>query len=363
MMTDEFLLKKLNERLQENAFRRLTLNNGKVDFCSNDYLGVVYNNLLHEATFSNKKHGSTGSRLLAGNYPFIEEVEKELAVFHDSEAALIYNSGYDANVGLISCIAQRGDTIIYDQLVHASIRDGIRLSFAQSFPFPHNDIQTLEHRLQQAPGNIFVVTESVFSMDGDLCQLQDIISLCATYKAHLILDEAHGLGVIGEKGEGLAQHHGLHAACFARMYTFGKAAGCHGAVIVGSKRLKEYLVNFSRSFIFSTALPEVAVWAIQKSYATFSILNNERKQLSQLIAVFQAAQLRFAKLKSDTPIQVIQSPGNSEAKALAEELQQHNMDVRAILYPTVPRGGERLRIVLHSFNTLEQVQQLIYILS
>ena len=363
MMGDDFLLKKLDERVRENAFRKLTLNKKKVDFCSNDYLGIVHNHLLESDVYLGKKHGSTGSRLLAGNYPLIEEVEKELAAFHKSEAAIIYNSGYDANVGLIACVAQRGDTIIYDQLVHASIRDGIRLSFAQSFSYPHNNVQALEQRLQQATGNVFVLTESVFSMDGDLGELQELQAVCAKHNAHLIVDEAHALGVIGDEGEGLVQLLGLHNACLARVYTFGKAAGCHGAVIVGSKRLKDYLVNFSRSLIFSTALPEVAVSAIQKSYSIFPKLSGERGQLSHLIDFFQAATVRFKKLKSGTPIQIIVVPGNDEAKAIASELQKKDFDVRAILYPTVPKGGERLRIVLHSFNTLEQVEQLIQILN
>src|ERR1044072_3397655 len=199
-MNYDFLLKKLDERQQQNAFRRLLLPNGKTDFCSNDYLGIVYNGWIEKKlaeTTTVYKHGSTGSRLLAGNYSLVEETEKMLAAFHAAEARLIFNSGYDANLGLLSCVPQRGDTIIYDYLSHASLRDGIRLSFAQSFSFRHNDLEDLEKRLQAATGSIFVVTESVFSMDGDKAPLTDISALCERYGAHLIVDEAHATGVVG----------------------------------------------------------------------------------------------------------------------------------------------------------------------
>ncbi|HCL83865.1 MAG TPA: 8-amino-7-oxononanoate synthase, partial [Chitinophagaceae bacterium] len=162
-------------------------------------------------------HGSTGSRLLAGNYVLIEETEKQIARFHDAPAALIFNSGYDANFGLFSCIARRGDLIIYDQLSHASIRDGIRQSFADALSFAHNDLRELEMKLQKRRGNCFVVTESVFSMDGDRAPLVGMALLCEKYEAHLIVDEAHATGVIGERGEGAVQSFGLQDRCFARV--------------------------------------------------------------------------------------------------------------------------------------------------
>ena len=309
------------------------------------------------------KHGSTGSRLLAGNYELIEEVEKELADFHKCAAALIFNSGYDANVGLLSSVPQKGDTIIYDQLVHASIRDGIRLSFAQSFSFLHNNLADLEKKLGQSTGNVFVVTESVFSMDGDTCDLEEIVKLCKQTNAHLIVDEAHAIGVIGERGEGLAQHLGLHNDCFARVYTFGKACGCHGAVVAGTQQLKDYLVNFARSFIFSTSLPEASVAAIRKSYSLFPHMQKERSHLQQLIRIFKEAKPGYDTLNSDTPIQAVIVVGNTEVKKVADLLQQNNFDARAILYPSVPKGKERLRIVLHAFNTTNELQQMMELLA
>jgi 8-amino-7-oxononanoate synthase len=149
-MNDDFLLKKLDERHQQNAFRRLVLPAARIDFCSNDYLGIVHEQLIEKHQAKHFRHGATGSRLLSGNYPLLEETEKQIAAFHEAEAGLLYNSGYDANVGLLSCVPQRGDTIIYDYLSHASLRDGIRLSFAQAFSFRHNDLDDLEKKLKSA---------------------------------------------------------------------------------------------------------------------------------------------------------------------------------------------------------------------
>ncbi|MGI8951630.1 MAG: aminotransferase class I/II-fold pyridoxal phosphate-dependent enzyme [Chitinophagaceae bacterium] len=361
----DFLQNKLNERKSLNALRSLRLPENKIDFCSNDYLGIVKNNLLcHELLTMNYelKSGSTGSRLLAGNYALIEETEKQIANFHQSEAALIFNSGYDANVGVLSSVPQKGDTIIYDFLSHASIRDGIRLSLAQSFSFAHNDVNDLEKKLKKATNNlknIFVVTESVFSMDGDFCPLQQIVFLCKKYNAHLIIDEAHATGIVGEHGEGLSQHLQLNNEIFCRIHTFGKACGCHGAAALGSHQLRNYLINFARTFIYSTALPPTAVAAIQASYKIFPKLIDERKYLQKLIQQFQSAQINYEKLISETPIQIVIIPGNDEVKKAADNLQKNNLDVRPILYPTVPKGKERLRIVLHAFNTQSELQQLI----
>jgi len=357
MYNDDFLNKKLDERKQQNAFRSLKLPVDKIDFCSNDYLGMVKNDLLKIP--AHYKTGSTGSRLLAGNYTLIEEVEKQIALFHQSEAALIFNSGYDANIALLSSIPQRGDTILYDQLSHASIRDGIRLSFAQSFSFVHNDVSDLERRLQQAHGNVFIVTESVFSMDGDICPLQQIVALCEKYNAHLIIDEAHATGVTGNRGEGLVQQLQLQEKIFCRMHTFGKALGCHGAAVLGSPQLRDYLINFARSFIYSTALPEHSIALIKKSYETFPGMVKERNHLNELIIHFQSDELHYEKLISLTAIQAVIIPGNDEVKNIAQRLQHRHFDIRPILYPTVPKRKERLRIVLHAFNTKEELSSLM----
>ncbi len=366
-MNEEFLDKKLQERKQANSLRSLILNYGKIDFCSNDYLGIVKNNLLHaEKDNASLPHGSTGSRLLSGNYSFIEDIEMTVANFHLAEAGLIFNSGYDANIGVLASVPQKGDTIIYDQLSHASIRDGIRLSFAESLSFLHNDVADLEKKLLKASassGNIFVVTESVFSMDGDMASLDKILMLCKKYNASLIVDEAHATGVIGEMGEGLVQQIGLQDKCFARVHTFGKACGSHGAIVLGSGKLKEYLINFARPFIYTTALPPAAIAAVAASYKLFPGLIKERKQLQALTGFFKKNNFKYELINSETPIQGVIIPGNEAVKKTANVLQENNFDVRAILYPTVPLGRERLRIVLHSFNTMDELAKLIAILN
>ena len=196
-------------------------------------------------------------------------------------------------------------------------------------------------------------------MDGDFCTLQDLITIAQNHNAHLIIDEAHATGIIGEKGEGLVQHHQMQDKVFARVHTFGKACGCHGAVVLGSRFLRDYLINFARSFVFSTSLPEHSVALIKSSYEIFPLMQEERWLLRKLVDQFQSANIRFEKLVSTTPIQIVILPGNEAVKKVAAELQENNLDVRAILYPTVPKGKERLRIVLHAFNTEEEIQKLI----
>ncbi len=361
MYRDDFLNKKIQERVNNHSLRELRLPSTNIDFCSNDYLGIAFHSKLNLLK-PQSAHGSTGSRLLSGNYPAIEQLETKIAQFHEADAALIFNSGYDANIGLLSSIPQKGDTIFYDQLSHASLRDGIRLSFAQSYSFKHNDLQDLQQKLALATGNIFIVTESVFSMDGDCCPLEELVQMAASTGAHLIIDEAHATGIIGKRGEGLVQYYGMQSKVFARIHTFGKALGCHGAVVLGSQKLRTYLINFARSLVYTTALPEHTIDAIHLSYDLFPNMQTERKHLDDLIHLFQSHAKHLPILTSQTPIQIIMVPGNEEARALAEKMQQQQMDIRAILYPTVPKGEERLRIVLHAFNTLAETEKLLDLL-
>lgn len=359
-MSEEFLITRLQERAAEDGLRTLRLGDGHADYYSNDYLGITKNGLIEKKLQGREFfHGSTGSRLLAGNYSLIEETEKKIAGFHDAAEALIFNSGYDANFGLLACIGRKGDLILYDKLCHASIRDGIRQSFADSFSFTHNDPGDLEKKLKNKKGNCFVVTESVFSMDGDMAPLQEISMLCDQYGANLIVDEAHATGLIGWSGEGAVQLLGLQDRCFARIHTFGKALGCHGAVILGSSVLRNYLINFCRPFIYSTAIPPASVAAIQASYDIFPGMNRERELIKTLITLFDHPGFS----KSETAIQCFIIPGNENVKKAAGYLVEHHFDARPILYPTVPLGKERLRIALHSFNTVEETRKLISILT
>lgn len=356
----EHIGQKLAKRKTENAFRELRTNDSLVDFCSNDYLGFASEKEIHILD-SLQQYGATGSRLISGNYRQTEEVEQFLADFYKAESGLIFNSGYNANVGLFSCVAQRSDTIIYDELIHASIRDGIKLSNANSFSSKHNDISSLEEKIKNAKGNIFVAVESIYSMDGDEAPLQKIVELCKQYDAALIVDEAHACGVFGEKGEGLVVQHNLENDVFARVITFGKAFGCHGAVVLGNKLLRDYLINYSRSFIYTTALPLNSILAIKKAHR-FLLNNLDRIEILNLnIEYFKKEVLNFniSILDSQSAIQCIIVAGNKAVKQLAESIQSKGFDVRPILSPTVAKGQERLRICLHNFNTTKQIDDLL----
>lgn len=239
-----YILSRIQQRDADNNKRTLKLTNGLVDFTSNDYLGFAKDEALLELVEKEFQElsslGSTGSRLLSGNSQYAEELETRIAAFHNAESALLLNSGFDANYGLLSSLPYRGSTIFYDELVHASIHDGIRASKADSVSFKHNDVADLEKALSLIEGLKYVVVESVYSMDGDFAPLAEIVALCEKYDAGLIVDEAHATGVIGKNGEGLVQHLGLQNKCLARVHTFGKALGAHGAVILGSTDLKSF---------------------------------------------------------------------------------------------------------------------------
>jgi 8-amino-7-oxononanoate synthase len=369
---DKFLQHSLNKRNEQNALRILLPDTDLVDFCSNDYLGFagseeLKNNINTECTtLAKQTNGATGSRLLAGNSNYAENLEKKISVFHKAEAGLIYNSGYDANLGLFSALGRKGDTIIYDELVHASIHDGIRLSKANAFSFKHNDFTELELLLKQAQGNIYVGVESIYSMDGDYALLTEIAALCKKYNANLIVDEAHATGVTKNNGKGRVQELNLETEIFARVHTFSKALGCHGAIVLGSNLLRNFLINFSRSFIYTTALPIKSLVAINQAYLLLQKNNDALNHLNELILLFKnnfAENNSIHLLKSDSPIQGVIVSGNSEVKQLASKIKEQGFDVRAIVSPTVAKGTERLRICIHAFNTTEQINGLCNVIN
>lgn len=356
----------LDKRIQSVLYRSLQVNDSLIDFCSNDYLSfarsagirqAVHHTLEQQPVFS----GSTGSRSISGNTAFAETLEKKIAAFHHAEAGLLFNSGYDANVGLFSCIASKGDTIICDELIHASIIDGCRLSHATRYRFAHNDLGDLEKKLKHASGTVYVAVESVYSMDGDSADLVSILDLCERYQACLIVDEAHGTGVFGENGRGLASALGVEDRIFARIHTFGKAMGCHGAIVVGSQTLRNYLINFARSFIFTTALPVPSLVTIQCAYEALSAPGFDNSGLHALIRCFKQ-HVRLPEgvylIGSQSPVQSVVITGNERTRLVSGTLQQKGFDVRAILSPSVPSGKERLRISLHLHNTEEEVIRL-----
>lgn len=366
---EEFLQNKLTERISSGTYRTLRPDNNFLDFCSNDYLGFARSVQLKQlidkelSMLPDSLIGATGSRLLSGNSDYAELLEHQVAAFHECEAGLIFNSGYDANLGFFSAVPQKGDTIIHDELIHASIIDGARLSYANRYTFKHNDLMSLEGKLKQAKGNCYVIIESVYSMDGDTPPILSILKLTEKYDANLIVDEAHAVGLYPN---GLVCQLGLQKRVFARIITFGKALGCHGAIVLGSNLLRNYLINFARSFIYTTAAPFHQLAAIKMAYAHLAQSQAEINRLKQNITLFKnsIAQTGFFKLlPSNSAIQCVLLNSNQRAKQAAAQLQEAGLDVRAILSPTVARGAERIRICLHSFNTEDQIHLLTGIIN
>jgi len=370
-MIEQRLKDSLEQLETKSALRRLKTCTGMIDFCSNDYLGLSFSKVLHERVLEKfsklGKSGSGGSRLLSGNHPLMEDLEIQLKDFHQSEAALLFNSGYNANLSLFACIPQRGDVLLYDCLVHASIHDGMRICKAEIKPFKHNNCEDLQQLLEASSnikGALFVAVESLYSMDGDLAPLTEIAELCQKYGASLIVDEAHATGVFGYNGVGRVQELGLQNKVFARLHTFGKALGGHGAAILGSNSLKQYLVNFARPLIFSTALSLYDIIHSSEAYRMLEENGEElRLKLQEKIHFFNTeidkVRPNYRILDSISPIQGILIPGNENALKIAAKLQENGYDVRAIRYPSVAAGTERLRICLHSYNSEAEISNLI----
>ncbi|WP_196895929.1 aminotransferase class I/II-fold pyridoxal phosphate-dependent enzyme [Aureivirga marina] len=364
------LTDKLENRKENNAFRTLSTSSFCIDFSSNDYIGFSKNKRISERVLE-KVHcfqninGSTGSRLISGNSSLHQELEQYLATFHQTESALLFNSGYDANVGFFSSIPQRGDTILYDELVHASIRDGIRLSNANAFGFKHNDLESLKVKFQRAKGDVYVVVESIYSMDGDAANLREITEFCNENNCYLIVDEAHSTGIYSENGKGFVDFLGLNDKIFARIHTFGKAIGCHGAVILGTKNLTDFLINFSRSFIYTTAMSAHSLLTIKESFEELK-KTTAIEELKYKIQFFKETIKEFGLaskfIKSESPIQCCVLSGNDFVKNIAKKLQENSINVKAILSPTVPKGAERLRFCIHNYNTKEEIQEACAIL-
>lgn len=365
-MLDFILNQILEKRKAENSFRRLTHSNASVDFTSNDYLGLARSQELYNAVQEKIQHlphinGATGSRLLSGNSVYTEQVESFLSVIFKAEASLLFNSGYAANQAVLSSVPQKNDTILYDELVHACMRDGARLSLASRFSFRHNDLNDLEEKLKKATGTIYIAVESIYSMDGDECPLTDLIALAEKYNAIIILDEAHSTGIRGFNGSGLACSLNVEEKIPIRIFTFGKAMGVHGACVSGSQVLINYLINFGRTFIFTTAMPLHSIASIETSFEYLAKNIQLQQNLKDNINWFNeiTRNLNSTKLSSKSQIQGIIVPGNEKIKKIANSLQANGFDVRPIVAPTVAKGGERLRICLHTYNSKEEISGLV----
>ncbi|MEQ9468919.1 MAG: 8-amino-7-oxononanoate synthase [Ekhidna sp.] len=360
----------LEERKRQHLLRTLPLPPEGIDFYSNDSLGLAKSPKLQaaieeELKACTQKNGSTGSRLLSGNTEYAEKVEQKIANFHNAESALIYASGYTANLGLISSLSTRDTTLICDELIHASLIDGARLGYGKKVRFRHNDLEDLREKVTSTEGQKIVIVESVYSMDGDISPLAEIAKICESNDAMLIVDEAHAMAVLGENGEGLVQKWGLENKILARIMTYGKGPGIHGAAVVGPQWLKDYQVNFSRSMIFSTAPPAHHYASIAAMYDQLSEMDQERKSLQDMIQYFvkkrEASDGNW--INSHSQIQSLIIPGNEQVVRLGNKLQEAAINALPIRKPSVAEGSERIRFCLHSYNTKEEIDLLFKIIN
>jgi len=341
-----------------------------LNLCSNDYLGLAESDALRaavsDAVRSAPRVGGTGSRLLSGHLEIWEELEQEFAQFAGTEAALYFGSGYAANVGLLTSVLRKSDVVFSDELNHASLIDGIRLSGARKVIYPHLDLNALEsglrtHANEHGPGRRFAVTESVFSMDGDVAPLVEIGALCERFGAGLILDEAHATGVHGPSGRGIAMEAGLAADAVGVVQTCGKALASAGAFVCGSSPLRKHLINHARTFIFSTAMPPYMAGQIRAALRMAQAMDGERTSLiarSRRLAAGLRAQ-GYDTGASSTQIVPVVIGGNDEALAAAENLRAEGFAVRAIRPPTVKEGQARLRLSVTCTIAARELERLV----
>lgn len=349
----EALMKsKLDLRTQQLNIRKLRPFDEFTDFFSNDYLSLV--NIASPKDIADQP-GS--SRLISGTTHLIVALEEKCTSFFNDEAALLFNSGYDANIAIYSSIPQRGDIILYDESSHASMIDGMRLSLAKRTKFKHNDLVDLEKKLQANKGrNCFVAVEGLYSMDGDLAPLKEMQMLCDKYGAFLIVDEAHSGGVYGENGKGYSFEAGIQP--FIRMFTFGKAFGSNGACVIGSRISIDYLINFARSFIFTTALNEYTVARTLHILETADF-KKQQTLLQEKIKYFNSLFSNFTLTSADcSPIKILRLKERKEIRAVEKKLHDQSIGTVAVFAPAVPKEKECLRFSLHSENTYQEIDRL-----
>ena len=361
------LRKDLRALEERNLCRTLAEIRG-INFCSNDYLGLAENPALRqsvvEAVGRASRVGGTGSRLLSGETGDWQDLEERFAEFAGTEAALFFTTGYAANLGLLASLVGKDDVIYSDVLNHASLIDGMRLSGARKVIYPHLDLEALEHALRQdsgAPWRRVIVTESIFSMDGDLAPLGQLAELAEKYGAALIVDEAHATGVHGPAGRGLAAAAGIAGQVLASIHTCGKALGSAGGFVCGPEVLKDYLVNHARTFVFSTALPPYFARQIAAALDIAMTMDQERQELVQRSARL-AEQLKAAGFKTaGSASQIVPVILGNVADTLdaADYLQRDGFAVKAIRPPTVPDGSSRLRLSLTSKIPEAELKRLV----
>jgi len=344
-----------------------------LNFSSNNYLGLANHPELRRAAMQGLERygvGSGAARLVNGSQSPAHRLEEKLAQFKNAEAALVFNSGYHANLGALSSLAGAGDAIFSDELNHASMIDGIRLSKAERIVYPHNDLSSLEEKMQVARKNLkadatlWIATETVFSMDGDLAPLKELAALAKQYDAWLYLDEAHATGIFGAKGAGLweAEAPDFPSERLVQMGTLGKALGCFGAYIAATQTVSDFLLHKARSFVFTTALPPSILEAALCALHLVEKQPDLRRQLAQHLEQFEAmAQQKIPGWTSRVQSPIIPIPVGDPLKAVAlsDWLREKGFWVQAIRPPTVPLGGSRLRVTLMATHRPSDLQQLV----
>jgi 8-amino-7-oxononanoate synthase len=345
---------------------RVKLGDGKplLNFSSNDYLGLANDSRLVEAARQGLAQwgcGGGASRLVVGGSLAHQALETRLAKFKHAEAALVFNSGYAANTGVLPAVVGEGDVVFSDAWNHASLVDGCRLSKAKTVVYPHADVGALDQLLASTPGRRkLVCTDAVFSMDGDLAPLAQLVSVCQAHGAGLYVDEAHATGVLGSRGAGLCESLGLQAQVDLRMGTLGKALGVFGAYVVGPKEAISLLVNRARPFVFSTALPSALCAAAERSIDLVEQDENLRSKLWKNIrALTEGLQHLGISARAQSPIFPIIVGAPERAVALSGALREKGLLVKAIRPPTVPQGTSRLRIAVSAAHEDAHIDQLL----
>lgn len=334
-------------------------------FCSNDYLGLASDPRIVAAAKEGAERygvGAGASHLILGHAAAHHELEAALAAFTGLPQALLFSTGYMANMGVVSALVGRGDAVFADRLNHASLNDAALLSRAAFRRFPHNDLAALERLLLNTPARRrLVIVDAVFSMDGDIAPVPDLLELCVRHDAYLLIDDAHGFGVLGAQGRGTMAHFGIRSDRLIYMATLGKAAGVSGAFVAGSEALAESLVQQARTYIYTTATPPLLAHALLTSLKIIEQEQWRRGRLHELAQRLkrglQGAPWRL--LPSDTPIQPLLVGGNAEALALSARLAGEGLLVPAIRPPTVPQGTARLRISLSADHGIDDVDRLV----
>ena len=356
------------QTLDEQHQRRTLAQIHGIDFCSNDYLGLAEHPALREAVVravqNSTRVGGTASRLLSGQTEGWRKLEEEFAGFAGTEAALFFGSGYAANMGLLSALVGRDDVVYSDVLNHASLIDGMRLSGARKVIYPHLNLSVLEDSLRQdagAPWRRIIITESVFSMDGDVAPLKEMAVLAEKFGAAMIVDEAHATGVQGKGGCGLAAQAGILPQVLATIHTCGKALGSAGAFVCGPAVMKDHLINHARTFIFSTALPPYFAEQISAAVRLAAAMDKERQTLLKRASGLNHALRRagFDTGESASQIVPVILGSNQDTLQAAEHIQRRGFAVRAIRPPTVPTGRARLRLSLTTRIAEEELDRLV----